>query len=70
MPRPKTCELCGGPKDPLHTAQECVALARASGFDEPDRYDLAVVGAVINGAGGGVAAALALYEAGWLKWRR
>lgn len=66
----RTCELCGGPKDPLHSSQECVALSRAGDFSEPDRYDLSVVGALINRAGGGIGAAIALYEAGWLRWKR
>lgn len=66
----RICFACGGPDDPLHTAQECAAMRQLETYTELDRYDLAVIASVIARAGGALPAAVKLHELGWLKGRR
>lgn len=66
-----TCKHCEGPADALHTPRECLALQDASAaYGQDERAQLATIGAIIDTAGGGVAAAVALHELGWLKGKR
>lgn len=70
MKHARICTTCAGPDDPLHTPQECEAMVQMDQLSELDRYDLAVIAAVIARAGGALPAAVKLHELGWLKGRR